>query len=109
MIATTFGLVLIAPPGRPVDVPTRPARRRSPTRIALRDLGRFQSRSGAALAAVSLALAIAVTVIVIAAANEDAAAEGNLSDRQVLVHIGDPGSDTPVFVPEVASTEYRIS
>ena len=47
-----------------------------------------------------------MSVIVIAAANEDAAAEGNLSDRQVLVHIGNPGSETPVFVPEVAAGEF---
>jgi putative ABC transport system permease protein len=105
VIATTFGLVLIAPPA--VRLMSRLGRRAPlATRIALRDLGRFQSRSGAALAAVSLALAIAVSVIVVAAANEHAAAEGNLSDRQVLVHIGNPGSETPVFVPEVAAAEF---
>lgn len=108
VVATTFGLVLIAPPA--IRVLSRIGRHAPlAPRIALRDLGRFQSRSGAALAAVSLALAIAVTVVVIAAANEDAAAEGNLSDRQVLVHIGDPGPETPLFVPELSSPEHAAT
>jgi putative ABC transport system permease protein len=105
VIATTIGLVLVAPPAvRFVSL----IGRRAPlaTRIALRDLGRFQSRSGAALAAVSLALAIAVTVIVVAAANQEAAAEGNLSDHQVLVHLGDPGHGAPPYMPEVSSAEF---
>src|SRR4029453_12940834 len=37
-------------------------------RLALRDLVRFQARSGAALAAVTLALGIAATVVVVASA-----------------------------------------
>ena len=41
------------------------------TRLALRDLGRHQARSGAALAAVSLGLGISVTIVVIAAAAQD--------------------------------------
>jgi putative ABC transport system permease protein len=110
VIATTIGLVLVAPPAvRLMSL----IGRRAPlaTRIALRDLGRFQSRSGAALAAASLALAIAVSVIVVAAANQDAAAEGNLSDRQVLVHIGPFGREVPhigaapLYVPEVTVAE----
>ncbi len=39
-------------------------------RLALRDLARYQARSGAALAAVTLALGIAATVVVIASAEE---------------------------------------
>ena len=37
-------------------------------RLALRDLVRYQARSGAALAAVTLALGIAATIVVIASA-----------------------------------------
>ena len=39
-------------------------------RLALRDLARYQARSGAALAAITLALGIAAAVVVIAAAEE---------------------------------------
>jgi putative ABC transport system permease protein len=66
-------------------------------RLALRDLGRYQARSGAALAAISLSLGIPVAIVVTAAAAEHTAAAGNLSDRQLLVQVAD--IDGP-FVPE---------
>ena len=106
VIATTFGLVLIGPPA--VRLVSRIGKHAplSP-RIALRDLGRFQSRSGAAVAAISLALAIAVTVIVIASANQHSTADGNLSDHQILIHPGNPGSETPLYVPILAPDGTR--
>src|SRR5262249_60030674 len=59
-------------------------------RLALRDLARYQARSGAALAAVTLALGIAATVVVIASAEEarQASVPASLSDRQVRVYLG---------------------
>jgi putative ABC transport system permease protein len=59
-------------------------------RLALRDLVRYQARSGAALAAVTLALGIAATVVVVASAEEaeTASAPPNLSDRQIRVYLG---------------------
>ena len=62
-------------------------------RLALGDLARYQARSGAALAAISLALGIATTIVVTASsAMFGAASEGNLSDRQVMIRIGEiPG------------------
>jgi putative ABC transport system permease protein len=60
-------------------------------RLPLRDLGRHQARSGAALAAISLTLGIPVAIVVAATAAESAAARsGNLSDRQLLVWTRDP-------------------
>ena len=58
-------------------------------RLALRDLARHQARSGAALAAISLGLAVAAIVVIAMAANEPTAAEGNLSDRQLLITVTD--------------------
>ena len=64
------------------------------TRLALRDLARYQARSGAALAAIALALGIAAAVTVTAAAEEKkdddrmAAELPNLSDRQIRVYTG---------------------
>ncbi len=73
------------------------------TRLALRDLARYQARSGAALAAVTLALGIAAAVTVTAAAEEKkddermAANLPNLSDRQIRVYTG------PTQEPELIS------
>ena len=69
-------------------------------RLALRDLARYQARSGAALAAVTLALGIAATVVVIASAEEKkkASEPASLTDRQVRLYLG-PSEDrtlTPV-------------
>jgi len=68
-------------------------------RLALRDLARYQARSGAALAAVTLALGIATAVVVTASAEEaKAAAEPpTLSDRQIRVYLGPP--DASKFTP----------
>jgi putative ABC transport system permease protein len=79
------------------------------TRLALRDLARYQARSGAALAAITLALGIAAAVTVIAAAEEKkdddrmAAALPNLSDRQIRVYAG------PTRDPELISLPLRTS
>ena len=57
-------------------------------RLALRDLARYQARSGAALAAITLALGIAATIVILAAAEEKKAAgePPNLSNRQIRVY-----------------------
>ena len=72
MFSTVAGRVSIAP------------------RLALRDLARYQARSGAALAAVTLALGIAATVVITASAEEANAAGDppNLSNRQIRVYLG---------------------
>jgi putative ABC transport system permease protein len=68
-------------------------------RLALRDLARYQARSGAALAAITLALGIAAAVVIVAAAEEkkSAAEPANLSNRQIRVYTGaTEGAD---FIP----------
>jgi putative ABC transport system permease protein len=61
-------------------------------RLALRDLARHQARSGAALAAIALALAVPAVVAITTTAQETAGARraslGNLSDRQILIRLG---------------------
>ena len=68
-------------------------------RLALRDLARYQARSGAALAAITLALGITATVVIIAAAEEKRSAgePPNLSNRQIRVYTG--ATPEPDFVP----------
>jgi putative ABC transport system permease protein len=71
-------------------------------RLALRDLTRYQARSGAALAAITLALGIAATVVIIAAAEEKQSAgePPNLSNRQIRVYTGATlGSEVVAFQP----------
>src|SRR5262249_14379501 len=72
-------------------------------RLALRDLARYQARSGAALAAVTLALGIAATVVVIASAEEAKRARepATLSDRQARDRLG-PSRDRE-FIPADAA------
>jgi putative ABC transport system permease protein len=109
-LAMTLGILLICPlairalaalGGRaPVAV-----------RLALRDLGRHQARSGAALAAISLALGIAAAIIISSAADKSAANAGNLPDTQILVWDGQPaggsGPDGPV-VPVQTPAQLRV-
>jgi putative ABC transport system permease protein len=71
-------------------------------RLALRDLARFQARSGAALAAISLVLGIPVAIVVTAAAAEHTADEGNLADNQLLIR--DADLDGPIL-PEAAELD----
>lgn len=74
---------------------------RSPVavRLALRDLSRHQARSRAALAAISLGLAIPIAIVIAASAAEYTAGEGNLSDRQVLIRVGDADPLVPERTP----------
>jgi putative ABC transport system permease protein len=91
IVATILGALLLGPlairvfSGLAARVPIAP-------RLALRDLARYQARSGAALAAVTLALGIAATVVVIASAEAAKVANepASLSDRQVRVYLGPP-------------------
>lgn len=86
-------------------------------RLALRDLVRYQARSGAALAAVTLALGIAAAVVVVASAEaaKQAAEPPTLSDRQIRVYLGSgPGrAFTPVGaaarLPQLAATVRQLA
>ncbi len=105
LVATTAGILLLGP----LAIAGLAAlARRTPVavRLALRDLGRYQARSGAALAAISLAVGIAAAIAVSAAAA--AAAPGhtgapagwaNLPANQVMVYVSPGGA---VNLPEVA-------
>jgi putative ABC transport system permease protein len=108
IVATTLGILLLAPVG---IAGLASAGRRSPiaARLALRDLARYQARSGAALAAVSLAVGIAATIIISAAASQTAAATpasgGNLPTNQLIVWLS-PESGASL-VPDRTPTELQ--
>ena len=105
-LATALGVLFISP----LAIRALAARgKRLPigARLALRDLGRYQARSGAALAAISLSMGIAVTIVIGATAARHTADEGNLSDRQLLVRIGDLGDLAYDHVPERTPAELQ--
>jgi putative ABC transport system permease protein len=76
-------------------------------RLAMRDLARYQARSGAALAAISLALGIAAAIVIAtSAALYATATEGNLSDSQLMVRIGEtPGQGSLDPIPDLTPAE----
>jgi putative ABC transport system permease protein len=90
-VATIVGCLLLGPAA--IRIFSGVAGRLSiAPRLALRDLVRYQARSGAALAAVALALGIAATIVIIASAEaaKEAAKPPNLSDRQIRIYLGPP-------------------
>jgi putative ABC transport system permease protein len=97
ILATTAGMLLLAPLGIRA-VAAGAARMPVAVRLALRDLVRYQARSGAALAAASLAVGIAATIAITAAAQQESdhtLSGGNLPTNQLVVWLnGNP--DGPV-------------
>jgi putative ABC transport system permease protein len=84
-VGTLVGVLLISPLAVKLTAGLS-ARFPIALRLPLRDLGRYQARSGLALAAISLVLGIPVAIVATAAAAENGAAAGNLSTRQLVIH-----------------------
>jgi putative ABC transport system permease protein len=106
IVATIIGCLLLGPLA--IRVFSRLAGRFSiAPRLALRDLVRYQARSGAALAAVALALGIAASVIVVTSAEaaKKNAEPVNLSDRQIRVYLGP--ADAREFTPTDAPAQLQ--
>lgn len=108
VVAIAFGVLLLGPIAlRAVGR----AARRLPVmgRLALRDLARFQARSGMALGAVSLAMGIPIAIVITSAASEASADEGNLSGRDLLLRIHgaeqDMVDDVPAAEVETMATQ----
>ncbi len=102
ILATTAGMLLLAPLGIQA-LGLLAGRSPVAVRLALRDLARYQARSGAALAAASLAVGIAATIAISAAAqqaHDRSATVGNLPKDQLIVWVGgSPNSPQGKAVP----------
>jgi putative ABC transport system permease protein len=98
ILATILGTLLLAPLAIRLFARTA-GHAPIAARLALRDLARYQARSGAALAAITLALGIAAAVVIVAAAEEKESADEppNLSNRQIRVYTG--STPDPDFIP----------
>jgi putative ABC transport system permease protein len=112
ILATVLGTLLLGPLA--IRILSGLARHVSiAPRLALRDLARYQARSGAALAAITLALGIAAAVVVTAAAEEKrenqrlAADLPNLSDRQIRVYTGP--TREPELIPLPLQTPIQLA
>lgn len=107
LVMLISGLLLVSP--LVIRVAARAARLAPvAVRLALRDLGRHQGRSGAALAAISLSLGVPVAIAASAAAAENNRGMGNLAAEQLLVRAS--GVDGP-FAPtgdDIASLQRGI-
>ena len=88
-----------------VDVLSRLAARAPlAARLALRDLERYRSRSGAALAAVSFAVFLAVIITIFASIRFDDAldyAAPNMTNHQLIIYApgNDPNRVSPASTP----------
>ena len=92
IVATTVGMLLLAPLGI-WALAALAGRAPVAVRLALRDLVRYQARSGAALAAASLAVGIAATIAVLTAAqqaHDHTVSNGNLPSNQLIVWLDNP-------------------
>jgi putative ABC transport system permease protein len=101
MVAVVAGVLLVSPIA--IQTLARCASRVPVAgRLALRDLSRYRSRSGAALAAIALTLGISAALVATAAAAENNTGVGNLSPTQLLVHASD---DPALAVLDPATVE----
>jgi len=82
--ATAVGVLLIAPLALRA-VASGVTRFPVAVRLAMRDLARYQARSGIVLAAVSLTLGIPATIVVTSTAAEASRPLSNLPDRQLII------------------------
>jgi putative ABC transport system permease protein len=109
LIACVISCALVAPFF--VDVLSRLAARAPlATRLALRDLERYRSRSGAALAAVSFAIFLAVIVTIIASVRFDDAldyAAPNLTSSQLVLYA--PGNDPAQYQPGQSTPATKLA
>ena len=103
--STAVGLLFLAPLA--IRALALLARRSSiSVRLALRDLARYQARSGAALGAVTLAVAIAATIAISASAAQTPSVAGNLPADQLLLHLT-PGVDDLQGVPSLSANQLQ--
>ena len=109
ILATTIGMLFLAPLAiRALAV----IGRRAPVsiRLALRDLVRYQARSGAALGAITLAIGIAATIAVadssMQATVDAAAPNGNLRDTELVAYLG---HDSTAPIPDASAAALKAA
>jgi putative ABC transport system permease protein len=104
-LATPVGLLLLAPLAIR-GLASVSGRANVAVRLALRDLVRYQARSGAALGSVTLAIGIAATIAISAAATDAPSPVGNLPTDQLMVYAAADGGtgQVPALTPAQLQT-----
>ena len=105
-LTTAIGLLLLAP----LAIRLLAAfARRSPIAVtlALRDLSRYQARSGAALGAITLAIGIAATIAISASAADTPTGPGNLATTQLVMYMSRGGPGDPAAAAVRFATPRR--
>jgi putative ABC transport system permease protein len=107
-VATAIGVLFLAPLAIGV---LAGAGRSSPIsiRLALRDLARYQARSGAALSAVTLAIGIAATIAISASAAQTPPVAGNLPANELMLYLTPPGGGGNGVIPLSAAQEQTVT
>jgi putative ABC transport system permease protein len=85
-VTTAVGLLFLSPLAIRV-LASAAGRATVAVRLALRDLVRYQARSGAALGAVTLAIGIAATIAISASATQTPTGPGNLPADEVMLYV----------------------
>lgn len=75
-------------------------------RLALRDLVRYQARSGAALGAITLAVGIAATIAISAAASDTSSGPGDLAPTQMMLYLTPAGGANQV--PPIDAAQQQV-
>jgi putative ABC transport system permease protein len=81
-------------------------------RLALRDLARYQARSGAALGSITLAIGIAATIAISAAASDSPQAAGNLPTDQLMIYVTpdtSSGQVPPLSASQLQTVTARLN
>ena len=105
-VATPIGVIFLAPLAIQALAAVG-SRSTLAVRLALRDLARYQARSGAALGAITLAVGIAATIAISASAAQTPTGPGNLPANQLMLHLTPGGAGSPV--PPIGASEQRAA
>lgn len=103
-VASAIGLLFLAP----LAIRVLAAAGRHATisiRLALRDLTRYQARSGAALGSMTLAVGIAATIAVSASSAENDTGPGNLPSNQMILYVSATGPEGQL--PSLTSNQQQ--
>ncbi|MCU4185957.1 FtsX-like permease family protein [Acidiferrimicrobium sp. IK] len=109
-LVTPIGLLFLAPLAIRV-LAAAAARTGVAVRLALRDLVRYQARSGAALGSITLALAITATIAVSSAASSTPDPVGNLAPDQLMMYVTpdtSAGQVPPLSAPQLGAVTGRL-
>ena len=110
-LITPVGLLFLAPLAIRL-LATAADRTGVAVRLALRDLARYQARSGAALGSMTLAIGIAATIAISAAASDAPQAIGNLPSDQLMIYLtpdAASGQVPPISASQLQSVTARLN